>query len=46
MVRCAWCKEDGGVLLGVLGCLRWFRCRYCGGDFSRKVRSTFKRREA
>lgn len=32
---CPLCDGDGW-LLGILGKLRWFRCRQCGVDFSQK----------
>jgi tRNA(Ile2) C34 agmatinyltransferase TiaS len=36
-----------GVMMGVLGMLRWFRCRNCGFEFSRKIRKrTIKARKA
>jgi hypothetical protein len=39
-MTCPWCgstvtKRDSG--LGALGALFWFRCRYCGGQFSKRV---------
>lgn len=35
--RCPWCgSEEAGMLLGDMGILQWFRCRFCGGDFNRK----------
>lgn len=33
--HCPWCGADGGALLGPLGRLTWFRCIYCGGQFSK-----------
>lgn len=44
-VRCPCCHGEGG-LLGVLGCLRWFRCRACGIDFSQRVPGHARRRAA
>ena len=32
---CPACGGDGGYL-GTLGVLTWFRCIYCGMDFSKK----------
>jgi len=34
------CKLCGGelMLLGVLGLLKWLRCRHCGMQFSRKIK--------
>lgn len=37
MVQCPWCGHGNDydeALLGVLGMLTHFRCRYCGGQFS------------
>ena len=36
MARCPMCSGPG-LLLGVLGCLKWFTCRDCGWEFNRKV---------
>lgn len=38
------CKFCGGDLhqLGTLGNLQWFRCRHCGGQFSRTLKSVWK----
>jgi len=33
------------VLLGVLGHLRWFRCRNCGMDQCKKVKKTKAKRK-
>lgn len=39
MKTCPWCGHpEGGQILGVLGLLTWFRCRYCGGQFSKTVK--------
>lgn len=38
---CPFCGGPG-VLLGVLGLLRWLRCRYCGMDFNKRRRSSKK----
>jgi len=38
MVRCPWCcslLQRAEALLGQLGRLTHYRCRYCGGDFSK-----------
>ena len=38
MIRCPWCSivQDKVVaLLGKLGRRSHYRCRYCGGDFSK-----------
>jgi hypothetical protein len=35
MAKCPMCKGPG-VLLGVLGLLRWFRCRDCGMDWNKR----------
>ena len=39
-MTCPWCHSKVGQesVLGVLGFLKWFRCRYCGGEFSRQTR--------
>ena len=37
MATCPMCFEEG-FLLGVLGWLRWFRCRQCGMDFSKTIK--------
>jgi hypothetical protein len=41
MMAAYYCRLCGGDLeyLGALGHLRWFRCRACGMQFSRKVRT-------
>ena len=33
MEHCPKCKGDQGTLLGRLGNLLWFRCRFCGWEF-------------
>jgi hypothetical protein len=40
--KCPSCSGPG-VMLGVLGYLRWFSCRDCGLEFSRKIRRRPKR---
>jgi hypothetical protein len=38
MLRCLWCstlQPKAEALLGKLGPLTHYRCRYCGGHFSR-----------
>lgn len=42
-VHCPCCHGGGG-LLGVLGHLRWFRCRACGIDFSKVIPARTNRR--
>jgi transposase-like protein len=40
-IRCPWCQTTNNrseALLGQLGHLSHYRCRYCGGDFSREGR--------
>jgi transposase-like protein len=40
MVRCPWCstiQKKAVALLGQLGRLTHYRCRYCGGQFSKKL---------
>jgi len=37
MPRCPMCNGPG-IMLGILGMLRWFTCRDCGWEFRRKVR--------
>jgi hypothetical protein len=40
-IRCPWCQSINlrfEALLGQLGRLAHYRCRYCGGDFSRQGR--------
>lgn len=34
MICCPACNADLPVLLGILGNLAHFRCRYCGTDYS------------
>jgi hypothetical protein len=37
-IRCPWCstlQAKVGALLGRLGRLTHYRCRYCGGQFSK-----------
>ena len=44
-VRCPVCQitqEIDVALLGELGQLRWFRCRYCGMQWSHPVTATRK----
>ena len=41
MIRCPWCKivqPESVALLGELGRFMHYRCRFCGGDFSREAR--------
>jgi hypothetical protein len=41
LVRCPWCDAvqlRAAALLGRLGRLIHFRCRRCGGQFSREAR--------
>lgn len=41
MITCPWCDtvlSKAEALLGVLGFLAHYRCRYCGGQFSGKAR--------
>jgi hypothetical protein len=38
MIRCPWCSKIQAkaiAFLGKLGRLTHYRCRYCGGQFSR-----------
>ena len=38
MIRCPWCntlQSRAEALLGKLGRLAHYRCRYCGGGFQR-----------
>jgi transposase-like protein len=38
MIRCPWCstvQAKAVALLGKLGRLTHYRCRYCGGDFNK-----------
>lgn len=35
--RCPTCHSDYPLLLGRMGRLIWFRCRYCGLDFHRQA---------
>jgi len=38
VIDCPWCGAENGVIdatLGILGPLAHYRCRHCGGDFSR-----------
>jgi transcription elongation factor Elf1 len=40
-VTCPACNAQqmrSACLLGTLGILSWFRCRYCGSEWSRKGR--------
>jgi hypothetical protein len=37
MPRCPMCQGPA-IRLGVLGLLKWFRCRDCGLEFHRPVR--------
>lgn len=49
MVRCPWCNsvmERAAALLGALGVRRHYRCRYCGGMWSRVSRPRRKKKEA
>lgn len=34
---CPLCQGPG-IALGSMGCLRWYRCRHCGMDFSQSAR--------
>jgi transposase-like protein len=43
MTFCPACDSDEAVELGVLGILKWFRCRACGMDFSRKMKRRWAR---
>lgn len=43
-MTCSACGGPG-FLLGVLGRLRWFRCRNCGIDFNRKIKKAKKNQE-
>ncbi len=46
MITCPWCgavQDMIEALLGALGNRMHYRCRYCGGDWSRLVK-TRKRR--
>jgi len=36
-MHCPLCGGEG-MLLGVLGLLRWFRCRNCGMDFNKRIK--------
>lgn len=41
-MKCPACKSDlngPSCELGSLGNLRWYRCRYCGMDFSKVKKS-------
>jgi len=41
MIRCPWCHELNTkveALLGVLGRLTHYRCRFCGGGFHREAK--------
>ncbi len=40
--ECPYCSGLG-MLLGGLGMLTWFRCRDCGGQFSRRARRRRRR---
>lgn len=40
-MTCPYCdstQHKGECFLGGLGLLNWFRCRYCGGQWSRTAR--------
>lgn len=40
-IRCPWCataQDKAQALLGILGHLTHYRCRYCGGEFSKEGR--------
>jgi len=39
-MNCPWCNSVIGEesVLGVLGFLKWFRCRYCGGESSKHLK--------
>jgi hypothetical protein len=42
MVRCPWrqsINHKAEALLGKLGRLTHYRCRFCGGDFSKGITS-------
>jgi hypothetical protein len=38
MRACQCCGSTEFTLLGVLGFLKWLRCRACGMEFSRAIR--------
>ena len=38
MGRCPMCGGEG-ILLGALRALRWFRCRACGIEWSKRFRN-------
>lgn len=47
-MTCPYCGSEqhkNECFLGALGFLRWFRCRYCGGQWSRKSRPRKKNPE-
>ena len=44
-VRCPACQltqNTNAALLGTLGRLRWFRCRYCGWEWDHPARRAVK----
>lgn len=46
MKTCPWCQSEvteENSLLGVLGFLKHWRCRYCGGAFTSENKSTWTR---
>lgn len=38
-IDCPLC-EGAAFLLGILGTLAWYRCRYCGAECSAEVNQT------
>jgi transposase-like protein len=43
-MRCPMCNASPVGMMGTLGNLRWFRCRCCGAEFSRKVEQGRKKK--
>jgi hypothetical protein len=47
-MNCPWCgshTNQAESLLGRLGCLLWFRCRWCGGQWSRPAKEKRLRKD-
>jgi hypothetical protein len=42
-MKCPMCSGPA-MLLGVLGLLRWFKCRNCGWEFNRKIKRKEKKK--